>query len=60
MCRGEEDLVSLILFLIAFLTGVRVSAGTVAYITTGAPIPAGADAVVPIEDTERLPGDKVT
>ncbi len=28
--------------------------GTVAYITTGAPIPAGADAVVQVEDTERL------
>ncbi|MBX2998492.1 MAG: hypothetical protein KF893_08295 [Caldilineaceae bacterium] len=28
--------------------------GTVAYITTGAPMPAGADAVVMVEETERL------
>jgi gephyrin len=28
--------------------------GTVAYITTGAPLPAGADAVVQVEDTQRL------
>lgn len=32
-----------------------VQPGTVAYITTGAPLPAGADAVVQVEDTERLP-----
>lgn len=31
-----------------------VQPGTVAYITTGAPIPAGADAVVQVEDTERV------
>ena len=31
-----------------------VEPGTVAYITTGAPLPAGADAVVMIEETERL------
>ena len=31
-----------------------VEAGTVAYITTGAPLPAGADAVVMVEETERL------
>lgn len=30
-------------------------AGQVAYITTGAPVPSGADAVVQVEDTERLP-----
>ncbi len=29
--------------------------GTVAYITTGAPMPAGADAVVMVEDTQSLP-----
>lgn len=29
--------------------------GAVAYISTGAPLPAGADAVVQIEDTEQLP-----
>lgn len=29
--------------------------GTVAYISTGAPLPPGADAVVQIEDTEQLP-----
>lgn len=32
-----------------------VAAGTVAYITTGAPVPAGADAVVMVEETEPLP-----
>lgn len=31
--------------------GAEVAAGSVAYITTGAPIPSGADAVVQIEDT---------
>lgn len=31
------------------------SAGSVAYITTGAPVPPGADAVVQVEDTEPLP-----
>ena len=34
--------------------GVSVSAGSVCYITTGAPLPAGADAVVMVEET--LPG----
>jgi len=36
--------------------------GTVAYITTGAPMPPGADAVVMVEETEKLPapnGDAV-
>lgn len=32
-----------------------VQPGTVAYITTGAPLPAGADAVVMVEETELLP-----
>ena len=32
----------------------RVEAGTVAYITTGAPMPAGADAVVMVEESEPL------
>ena len=31
-----------------------VEPGAVAYITTGAPLPKGADAVVMIEETERL------
>ena len=31
-------------------------AGSVAYITTGAPLPAGADAVVQVEDTEAVEG----
>jgi gephyrin len=31
--------------------------GQVAYITTGAPLPPGANAVVQVEDTERLSGD---
>ncbi|HXF63326.1 MAG TPA: gephyrin-like molybdotransferase Glp [Caldilineaceae bacterium] len=34
----------------------RVQPGTVAYITTGAPLPEGADAVVMVEETERLSG----
>eukprot|EP00884_Botryococcus_braunii_P007016 jgi/Botrbrau1/16315/Bobra.0066s0083.1 len=33
----------------------RLQAGTVAYIGTGGPLPLGADAVVQIENTERLP-----
>ena len=32
----------------------RVKPGTLAYITTAAPLPAGADAVVMVEETERL------
>src|SRR4051812_32074729 len=32
-----------------------VKPGTIAYITTGAPLPAGADAVVMVEETEKLP-----
>ncbi|KAM0866750.1 hypothetical protein ACQ4PT_042426 [Festuca glaucescens] len=34
--------------------GVVVAPGTVAYVTTGGPIPDGADAVVQVEDTEQL------
>jgi gephyrin len=34
-----------------------VQPGQVAYITTGAPLPPGADAVVMVEETERLPGE---
>jgi len=33
--------------------------GTCAKIMTGAPVPAGADLVVPVEDTERLPDGRV-
>uniref|UniRef100_A0A0D9ZRY2 Molybdopterin biosynthesis protein CNX1 n=1 Tax=Oryza glumipatula TaxID=40148 RepID=A0A0D9ZRY2_9ORYZ len=36
--------------------GVVVTPGTVAYVTTGGPIPDGADAVVQVEDTEQLAG----
>lgn len=36
------------------LAEFSVEPGTVAYITTGAPLPAGADAVVMVEETERL------
>lgn len=35
-----------------------VEAGSVAYITTGAPLPPGADAVVMVEDTEPLKSDR--
>lgn len=34
--------------------GVSVTPGTVAYVTTGGPVPDGADAVVQIEDTEQV------
>ncbi|XP_059429475.1 molybdopterin biosynthesis protein CNX1-like isoform X3 [Corylus avellana] len=34
--------------------GVTVTSGTVAYVTTGGPIPDGADAVVQVEDTEQI------
>jgi molybdopterin biosynthesis enzyme len=37
-------------------SGVTITAGQVAYITTGAPVPEGADAVIQVEDTERVPG----
>lgn len=36
--------------------GVIVTPGTVAYVTTGGPIPDGADAVVQVEDTEPVEG----
>lgn len=32
---------------------IHLQAGQVAYITTGAPLPAGADSVIQVEDTER-------
>ncbi|KAL2945581.1 Molybdopterin biosynthesis protein CNX1 [Bienertia sinuspersici] len=37
--------------------GVTVTPGTVAYVTTGGPIPDGADAVVQVEDTEKIESD---
>ncbi|KAI3725257.1 hypothetical protein L1987_65038 [Smallanthus sonchifolius] len=37
--------------------GVTVTPGTVAYVTTGGPIPDGADAVVQVEDTELVESD---
>ncbi len=37
------------------MAGFSVVPGTVAYITTGAPLPPGADAVVMVEETEPLP-----
>ncbi|XP_074296472.1 molybdopterin biosynthesis protein CNX1-like isoform X2 [Silene latifolia] len=37
--------------------GVTVTSGTVAYVTTGGPIPDGADAVVQVEDTELIKSD---
>lgn len=37
-----------------YLADFTVNSGEVAYITTGAPIPAGADAVVMVEDSEPL------
>lgn len=36
--------------------GVTVTPGTVAYVTTGGPIPDGADAVVQVEDTQLVEG----
>ncbi|KAE9462407.1 hypothetical protein C3L33_05684, partial [Rhododendron williamsianum] len=39
--------------------GVTVTPGTVAYVTTGGPIPEGADAVVQVEDTEVIKGDSI-
>ncbi|KAG5566421.1 hypothetical protein RHGRI_002109 [Rhododendron griersonianum] len=39
--------------------GVTVTPGTVAYVTTGGPIPDGADAVVQVEDTEVIKGDSI-
>jgi gephyrin len=39
--------------------GVTVTPGTVAYVTTGGPIPDGADAVVQVEDTKVI-GDVST
>ncbi|KAG5566413.1 hypothetical protein RHGRI_002104 [Rhododendron griersonianum] len=38
---------------------VTVTPGTVAYVTTGGPIPEGADAVVQVEDTEVIKGDSI-
>ncbi|EXB53803.1 Molybdopterin biosynthesis protein CNX1 [Morus notabilis] len=39
--------------------GVTVTPGTVAYVTTGGPIPDGADAVVQVEDTEKIEGSSL-
>ncbi|KAF7152686.1 hypothetical protein RHSIM_Rhsim01G0197500 [Rhododendron simsii] len=39
--------------------GVTVTPGTVAYVTTGGPIPEGADTVVQVEDTEVIKGDSI-
>ncbi|XP_007015551.2 PREDICTED: molybdopterin biosynthesis protein CNX1 [Theobroma cacao] len=39
--------------------GVTVTPGTVAYVTTGGPIPDGADAVVQVEDTEQVKASSV-
>ncbi|KAA8544413.1 hypothetical protein F0562_022425 [Nyssa sinensis] len=39
--------------------GVTVTPGTVAYVTTGGPIPDGADAVVQVEDTELIKSPSV-
>jgi molybdopterin molybdotransferase len=41
-------------------TGVTVKPGCAVKIMTGAPIPAGADAVVPVEETEETSGEQVT
>ena len=38
------------------LADFQVEPGTVAYITTGAPLPPGADAVIMVEESEPLPG----
>ncbi|MCB0062820.1 MAG: hypothetical protein KDE19_11915, partial [Caldilineaceae bacterium] len=51
--------------LIGEVTAGRVPAaplqpGQVAYITTGAPVPPGADAVVMVEETERVTGQATT
>ncbi|CAL5428451.1 unnamed protein product [Camellia sinensis] len=39
--------------------GVTVTPGTVAYVTTGGPLPDGADAVVQVEDTELIKSSSV-
>jgi molybdenum cofactor synthesis domain-containing protein len=39
-----------------YVGGVRIEPGTAARVTTGAPIPSGADAMVMIEDTEEREG----
>lgn len=38
-------------------SNIVLSPGTIAYITTGGPVPMGADAVVQVEDTELLDGN---
>ncbi|KAI5063213.1 hypothetical protein GOP47_0021760 [Adiantum capillus-veneris] len=38
-------------------SNIVLTPGTVAYITTGGPVPKGADAVVQIEDTEQMEGN---
>jgi gephyrin len=42
------------------LADFNLQPGTVAYITTGAPMPPGADAVVMVEETEQLPAQNGT
>ncbi|KAJ9531517.1 hypothetical protein QJQ45_015012 [Haematococcus lacustris] len=41
------------------LDDIHLAPGQVAYITTGAPVPPGADAVVQVEDTQLLPPPEV-
>ena len=43
----------------ALADGIEVKAGCAVKIMTGAPIPAGADAVVPFEETEETSGEQV-
>jgi molybdopterin molybdotransferase len=44
----------------ALADGVEVKPGCAVKIMTGAPLPSGADAVAPIEETEENPGEQVT
>eukprot|EP00300_Choanocystis_sp_HF-7_P036931 c52890_g1_i1.p1 GENE.c52890_g1_i1~~c52890_g1_i1.p1 ORF type:complete len:436 (-),score=99.20 c52890_g1_i1:85-1335(-) len=38
---------------------ILVEPGTIAYVTTGAPVPSGADAVIPVEKTEEISSTRV-
>lgn len=51
---GEYELVGAVMA--GRVADFTVTPGSVAYITTGAPLPAGADAVVMVEETELLAG----
>jgi molybdopterin molybdotransferase len=55
-CQGSTNLIVIDFVPAGGSASVEVTAGTAVKIMTGAPLPGGADAIVPIEDTEEVEG----